>query len=344
MKRKKKKKRWLDRRSQRIQKKKNKPRHPGSAHQSKGIRAPSNLVPEPYIAKAPKVFSFRHNTEGTTEYFVDIIRQIEKKVFRQKFYLDLAEIEIVTVDAVMYILAVLYNIKHNRQMRYSFGGNFPEANDARQVFMDSGFVNYVSTKKAVMPKARDNVQILTGKQTDSLTAKKICDFVNLHFGTDYRFTIDLYQTLIELMSNTVHHAYDEKSLMVPSWYIYAVENGEVIQFSFLDTGAGIPNTVKRKFIEKIPLATSDSSLIYSSFLGESRTETGLYNRGHGLPALREKIICGKLQNFYVCSGTGMCYSELTDEGIALKKREHNQKIYGTIYQFEIKNERKCYVD
>ena len=137
------------------------------------------------------------------------------------------------------------------------------------------------------------------------------------------------------MSNTVHHAYDEKGLMAPCWYLYAINKGKSILFAFIDTGNGIPSTVKRKWIEKLPLAISDSELIYSAFLGESRTETGLYNRGHGLPALYEKVKSGRLKNFYVLSGSGSCRSFETENDIIFIKENYKQKIFGTIVKFEI---------
>ncbi len=336
MDRKQKRKRWLDNRSKKIQRNKNKKTHSGSGKQEQNNN--NYQSKETYIAKAPEVFSFTENTEETIQYFVDIITQVKKKIFKQRFYINASDVSTITTDALVYILAILYNIKHNISMKYEFKGTLPQNENAKKVFMESGFLNYVHTKRIITPtKADDKIQIITGKNTNSSVAKNICDFVRSRFNKDYKFTIDLYKTLIELMSNTVHHAYDEKGLMAPCWYLYAIDKGDSILFAFIDTGNGIPSTVKRKWIEKVPFAISDAELIYSAFLGESRTETGMYNRGHGLPALYEKVKSGRLKNFYVLSGSGSCRSSKSENGIKFIKENYKQKIFGTIVKFEIAN-------
>ncbi|WP_313583318.1 ATP-binding protein [Lacrimispora sp.] len=330
---------WLDRRSRKLQKlntrkkkgiSKNRIRVPLHAGETKDI----------YIAKAPSDFSFIQNTQETISYFMDILEQMERKRQKQMFFLDVAEVTSVTTDALVYIIALLYNLKRNLLMNYSFKGNLPKEKAAEKVFLESGFLNYVKTKRAVMPKVNDKVQIISGTITDTTVAGQICDFVNSRYDRDYKFTQPLYKTLIELMSNTVHHAYNKNTITVHSWYLYAIDMGSTIQFTFIDTGEGIPNTVKRKFLEKIPFFVKDSDLIYSAFMGESRTETGLYNRGHGLPALYEKVISGKLKNFYVLSGTGCCKSVMENDTIRLEKIDYEKEIFGSIFQFEIENDKE----
>ena len=293
-----------------------------------------------YTVIAPENFSFINNTDGTARFFMDIVEQMEKKKYKQMFFIDSSKVNTVTTDALIYILAILYNIKLNVVLKYSFKGNLPTNRDAQRVYLESGFMNYVRSKRAAMPKTDNKVQILSGHRTEPEIVGKICDFVIERYQENYTFTLDLYKTLIELMSNTVHHAYNEKSKMSPNWYIYAVDLGKSIQFTFIDTGEGIPNTVKRKMIEKVPYMIEDSKLIFSAFLGESRTETGLYNRGHGLPALYEKILDGGLRNFFVFSGTGCCRSVEEGGNIYLEKKEYLQVVFGTIFQFEIKKEKE----
>lgn len=328
------KKEWLDRRCVKLQNKKRKKSgkrySPPTAIAEKEIR---NI----HYAKAPEIFSFIKNTEMTNKYFLDIIEQIKKGVYKQIFFIDSSDVKEVTIDALVYVLALLYNLKLSPQYKYGFKGNIPNEMSARRLYMESGFMNYVKTKRAVMPQVDDRVQILTGKNTDTNVAVKICDFVNLRFGKCYKFTIDLYKALIELMSNTVHHAYHDNSPMVPHWFLYAIDRGDCVQFTFIDTGEGIPNTVKRKIFEKGPFALSDSELIYSAFLGEKRTETGMYNRGHGLPALYEMVMNGKLSNFHVLSGSGCCQTKEVNGKIIFEKIEYGQEIIGTIFQFEILN-------
>lgn len=336
MKRKYKKKLWLDRRSRKIQNKKKKT---GKSQSTCGIVLEKDTTDiDVYTAKAPSIFSLVKNTEETNRYFHNIIEQMARKRYKQLFFIDSSEVKEVTTDALVYILALLYNIKLNAVAKYSFKGNLPKDKNAQKVYNESGFMNYVKTRRAVMPCPSDKVQILTGRKTDPNIAKQICDFVNQKFNTSCIFTIDLYKTLIELMSNTVHHAYNCNGIMVPYWYLYSIDKGDSIQFTFIDTGEGIPNTVKKKILERLPFGkVDDSTLIHSAFLGESRTETGLYNRGHGLPALYEKVKAGKLKEFFVLSGCGCCKSVIIDGEIELQKLDFQKEIIGTIFQFEIIN-------
>lgn len=333
-----KKKLWLDRRSRKIQASKRTKRHTQAQTGTKqdDIRAKKDV----YTAVAPENFSFINNTDSTARFFMDIVEQMEKKKYKQMFYIDSSKVNTVTTDALIYILAILYNIKLNVVLKYSFKGNLPMNREAQRVYLESGFMNYVRSKRPAMPKTDNKVQILSGHRTEPEIVGKICDFVMERYKEKYTFTFNLYKTLIELMSNTVHHAYNGKSKMSPNWYLYAVDLGNSIQFTFIDTGEGIPNTVKRKMIEKLPYMVDDSKLIHSAFLGESRTETGLYNRGHGLPALYEKILDGGLRHFYVFSGTGCCKSVEEGGKIYLEQKEYLQEVFGTIFQFEIQKEKE----
>lgn len=327
-----KKKLWLDYQSKKKAKKRRK--------KTRSITVSNNtLIKEDpligyYRAVAPKCFSFVNNTEDTIIFFFNIINQFLNKK-SQNFYIDSSYVDYVTTDALVYILAILYNLKSDSTTKYKFCGNLPTNAEAKKVYLESGFMNYVVSKKKKLPKPSNKVQILYGNKTEPDIARQICDFVNLRLEKDYIFTIDLYKTLIELMSNTVHHAYDNSSITQPYWYVYAIDTGKTIKFAFIDTGFGIPNTVKRKFYEKLPFTIKDSELIYSAFLGESRTETRLYNRGHGLPALYKLIKCHQLQNFYVLSGKGCCKYITKNGKIDVSKDDWSYEIFGTIFQFEI---------
>ena len=84
----------------------------------------------------------------------------------------------------------------------------------------------------------------------SAVAKNICDFVSSRFNKNYKFTIDLYKTLIELMSNTVHHAYDEKGLMAPCWYLYAINKHIMLVSRVLYYTALFPFLILLKMLNK----------------------------------------------------------------------------------------------
>lgn len=178
------------------------------------------------------------------------------------------------------------------------------------------------------------MQIVTGKKTDSVIASRICQFVIDKLGKDMVYTQFLYKAIIELMSNSVHHAYhDREEIMNPCWYLYAEYNNGKISFIFVDTGLGIATTVRKNFFEKMNFRANDAELIESAFLGEFRTETGKHNRGLGLPALRQYVLGGKFTAFTVLSGSGTYkYNNFINE---FETNSFINKVYGTIYVFEI---------
>lgn len=326
---------WLDARSRRMQNKKKIKGHYSGRKSSRGVKQKRDRTGYAFYATAPENFSFVSNPEETIEYFDGIISEISKKTYKRMFYIDSGEVVKVSADALIYLIAILNNLKSNLVSRYSFKGNLPSNREAEAFYVESGFLNYVKSRRIAMPEGDDRVQIISGKTTDTKLAKKVCDFVCEKFGEKKLFTLGLYKTLIELMSNTVQHAYNSKGIMVACWYLFARNANDSVQITFIDTGDGIPGTVRRKWFEKIPKMITDSELIYSAFMGESRTETKKVNRGHGLPSLYDRATKRELSDFHVLSGKGICeFVEVAGE-IVFEKRDFNKSVIGTIYQFNI---------
>lgn len=288
------------------------------------------------IAEMPSDFSFIHNTEETIAYFDSLISIIMKRIFRQKFFIDAKNVKGVTTEALIYMIAIIYNIKANKPLQYEFEGNLPITKSAKETFQKSGYLNYFKMKKLKMPDSSSRVQIVSGKNVEPETAKKICDFVIAKLGVARSQVNVLYATLIELMSNTAKHAYrDTKGGMIARWYLHALYDDNKISISFVDTGEGIPGTLKKKFFEKV-FSIQDSKLIQLSLMERGRSETGLPNRGRGLPNLFMHVEKKDISEFYVLSGCGSCiYDEESDKLIL---QEYNQRIYGTIFNFSINKE------
>ncbi|RHU86931.1 ATP-binding protein [Ruminococcus sp. OM08-7] len=286
-----------------------------------------------YVSDIPEIFSFQKNPEETIAFLNRLIRRIEKKILKQKFFINAYKVKEVTTDALIYIIAVIYNMKANRALQYSFRGNLPLAQKPKSVFERSGYLNFFKTKRLVMPECAEYVQIKSGQNVDTGIASEICDFVNRKLETESKFTKILYSTLIELMSNTAKHAYNEHNKMVGCWYIYAVCEESKVSVSFIDTGEGIPKTVKKKITEKINWKITDAELINAAFTEEGRSETGLSYRGRGLPYIYRNVRENKLNDFYVISGSGFC--KYNPEKLSIEKKTYLEPIFGTIFQFSI---------
>lgn len=328
---------WYDRRSRKLKNKKKKKgrKYVGSNFNSvykDDENEQYDYIGE-YRATAPKVFSFVDNLEETTEMFGKLLDAIKNGTYRKRFFFDASIVEDVTTDVVLYIIAVIKNIKINRLRQYTFAGNLPQNNEAARVYNESGLYKYVRSKKQELPANNSKMQIASGKKTDGVLASQICKFVMEKFGITQRNTQYVYKTIIEMMSNAVHHAYDntQEEIMYPCWYMYAEYSENKIRLIFLDTGLGIATTVKKKyFFEKY--IKKDSELIESAFMGEFRTETQKEHRGLGLPALKEYAEKGYFKSFFVLSGKG----GYKYQGNGMFSRlDIENKIYGTIYVIDL---------
>lgn len=296
-------------------------------------------IHEVFKPKAPKVLSIVDNTEETLSYFNAFFEKFRSvKSYKCIFYFNLLEVESITIDAIMYILAILRNIKGRKAFKYSFKGNNPLNKDAKQVLEKSGFFNYVNSMNPLFIPQSENIQIKSGTNSNPNAAKEVCDFIIEKTGSNKQMTYSLYEVMIELMDNTWNHAYKDTSTLTRAWYVYVEDFSDRIEFVFLDTGAGIPKTVARKVIEQVitPL-NKDSLFIKSALNGENRTVTRQSNRGNGLPHVLSTCINRDLSNMNIYSGRGLC--TIDDDG-TINNIDFKGNLEGTLFKWDIIKEKR----
>jgi anti-sigma regulatory factor (Ser/Thr protein kinase) len=91
--------------------------------------------------------------------------------------------------------------------------------------------------------------------------------------------------LIELMTNSVNHAYLNEQ-REKTWYVstnHYIDQNKV-EFCFVDNGDGIINTIV-KLKERI--LTDNEEILRKAFAGEYRSRTKLRNRGRGLIVVKD---------------------------------------------------------
>jgi hypothetical protein len=139
--------------------------------------------------------------------------------------------------------------------------------------------------------------------------------------------------IIELMTNTKQHAYNDtkRKFTTTDWYVFArhdIESNSV-RFIFLDTGEGIPSTVKKTFRETLPIiGKSETSYIQSALEGELlRTRTGKTYRGKGLPKIYSFYKEGIIKDLTIISNYGYFGSK--------RSNDINQKLNGTLFYWEL---------
>ena len=253
-------------------------------------------------------------------------------------FFNLSGVCIITSDAVMYLISIIRNLKRFQGLQIVCKGNVPYDESARNYLAKTGFYNYVTATKALNDKHDDNiVKILTGKNTDSNIAAKVCDFVRAKFDTASIQTKWLYRSIIEMMTNTFQHAYNGLGInndMSSNWYLYVENQQDCIRFVFLDTGVGIPATIKKNYAERIAsfINHDDATYIASALKGDFRTSTGQTYRGKGLPALYEDVLTINNSGLMVLSGKGQC--TIQNDG---EINEINSKLplKGTLFSWQL---------
>jgi len=230
--------------------------------------------------------------------------------------IDTKSVKNITIDALLYLLAITNALK-SMAIDFDIRGELPRDPVARKLFIDSGFLNYAKPGSAEIKRQGDCVQIDCGQNVDPLIARSLCVFTMEKLGLARTKTRSLYDIVIEIITNTIQHAYD-RSPEHDKWFAYAryVEEDDAVEYSILDSGLGIPFTVKKTLREKLEGVvekfgvklwahdSGDSALIQSALDGKLRTETGLAYRGKGMPIIKKYQEDGYISDLTIVSNRG----------------------------------------
>lgn len=294
---------------------------------------------------APRVLSLLENREETLQFFEQAINKIKDCKKNGELYFNLHNVEEITIDAVMYITALVNSQKRARAFGISFSGNRPKGARARSLMSRSGFFDFVYSNDVRDIEQDDrNIRISSGKDVDGALASRICDFVCGSLVEDLVATKGLYKIIMELMTNTKQHAYNGYPASAgDSWYVFAEDVGGSVKIVFLDTGDGIPKTIRKTLGENLSAVIADvgwavekkdAGYIASALRGESRTETKEKHRGKGLPEICESVCNGHITGLSILSGLGMC--RVMDTGEIIEENL-STPFYGTLFMWDVKN-------
>lgn len=296
-----------------------------------------NVKSRKYEFHAPLNFSLVSNPEETVAFFNNIIQFIStKKNFGKSIFIDISQISHLTNDALMYLLALVNNLDNNFKNRCSFSGNVPNDKKVRKLFVESGFYQFVRHQGDThLIRNNDTVQIMSGENCNTELAKRLCNFVCEKAHIDKKKCGFLYNIIIELMSNTHRHAYpDGQNILHTRWYCFAEFDGnQTISISFMDTGAGIPSTVRKNFLEQIDILRikGEYSYVVSALKGEFRTSTRKNNRGKGLPKIREYCLAGKIKDMHILANK----ADVIMQGEKYISKDLSFSFCGTLYYWDI---------
>ncbi|MCM1023462.1 MAG: hypothetical protein NC395_05320 [Prevotella sp.] len=302
----------------------------------------NKFKPKTFTVVAPSILSLIKNREETEAFFSKIIDIYNKRLNKgyasnDCIYLNFENISEITTDSLIYLIAITTNLPPKVWYKLHIGYSLPHNNEARQVFFDSGFINYVHKKNPTSYKpTKPTIQIISGDKVNPRQVADIIEFIKLYCTyTEYTLR-NIYTILIEIMTNKVQHAYKNTDYFVlPKWYLY-IDVEDKVNITILDIGEGIPSTISRRLFKDMIYtfySNTESLLLSSALDGELRTETKQPYRGKGLPHIVECYENKYIDSLYLISGKGSVYLNRNDN--KRKLHDSDENLLGTLFHFKI---------
>ena len=278
--------------------------------------------------ETPNIFDITKNTDAVLSFFDDVKKYIEQSI---PIKIITKGIKNLSVNTLLYLIAIMQDAKAH-DIAYHVEGDLPKDETCKKIFQSSGFFKYVRSRVPTLQVTDDSVlHINSGNKHEPQNIKHLCQFIQNKLDLTKKETRYIFTAITELMQNTIGHAYPCKSRK-DSWFLFAKfdEGADSIDIAFLDTGVGIPTTVRKNFVELVEklVIKTDNHLIMSALNGDFRTQTNLKSRGKGLPSIYQRFKEGRFTNFTLISNYGYIYNETS------KKLSH--KLMGTLYSWRIK--------
>lgn len=288
---------------------------------------------KPYTSLVPSFFSIVNNANETIHYFNCLINHIFRDPAIQKVCFDFSQVEKMTIDALMYLLAILKFLRCKVEV---YSGNIPVQSEPRELFLQSGFLKRISRHKVdVIPNGRFYMCI--GNLADGIETKQVCDYLAEHSAARRETTHFIYDMLMELEVNTADHAYktNANSIFHENWLLAVEDKSDKFSFTFLDVGVGICKTIYKRWHERLNLGKAQYEYLLSAFNGMLlRSETKLKHRGRGLPKIKRYSTEKKIDNFTVITNQAICYADPESEQ-GISGRRISESLSGAVYYWEV---------
>lgn len=263
------------------------------------------------IITAPVALSLVYEAEEFSDFLGQLLGALRRD---DDIFVDLSGVEEISQGAVMALIAALESSRVSSRSG-DIEGSWPTSDKANKLLVASGFADYVNRGRSRTPPSADFYPITSGTLAETRTAKSITEFYMSHVQGE----IDpvqrsrIYGSIIECMTNTLHHAYSGPRNQVNRWWVMAHHDQarQCVQISFFDQGMGIPTTVAKRYLESMVsrAATTDSTwtreleckVLKSAMNGEQRTSTRKKHRGKGLLWIYDSQRAGHIASLRVIS-------------------------------------------
>lgn len=261
---------------------------------------------KPINKEAPKNFSFIDNTNEMIGYLNDCKNTLHKD---KKITIDISQIETISTDAIALLVACVNdNAFSGKYGQYI--GNAPQKRELTKLFVESGFYQYVQPADNRLKHLNNTDDNLLHResnyQVQSELAKKVCQLGTQYvLKTDRSFS-ELYEMLIEAMSNTHNHANKQKK-GATKWWLYAYNSPEnKTCYSFVDLGVGIFDSAPvaiYKQVARFLNIVHNADLVPDLLAGKigTREKKDKSIRGKGIPQIARNSESEKIGRAYIIS-------------------------------------------
>jgi hypothetical protein len=266
--------------------------------------------------------------------FFHQIRQLTKS---RNVFVDLAEVTVMTPDAIAGLLAT---INHNDRGRGLISGNVPRNQAAHKMLNGSGFREYVRSNDPSLFRATLGKIQKRSKSRDTLqtrfhqsVAGELIEFATKMLTGAPKHHGPSYSIFCEAMLNTMNHASPNDSDDEPWWAsVYFDESRTRACFTFIDQGRGIFKSHRltaRLNVLKHLTILSHAEILQRLFQGSIPSTTGLPGRGNGIPGMYNHSKAGRISSFTLLT------NDVVGEAETETYRMLKNSFRGTIIYWEV---------
>ncbi len=286
------------------------------------------------VVRAPSRFCLRGRNEAGVEFLNALLEQLSAK---KHIYVDVSTVREIDLEAAVSLFAVL---KRFTKAGLNFGGNYPRRKRVTEWMLRSGVlralnVRYIGLDASRFTSKNGFFRTSGVRPAEDLSARSIED-ASLHVWGEVRRCTQVHNALIELMTNTSHHASSASDERTEWWLcVEHVEGEKRSRFCVLDLGIGIIESLRRRddwrqTVSKLTEPISKRELLTRILNGRIRRSNLPHDhRGQGLFSLKESMDFGAFANLFLLS------NNLVVDDPSLTAHKIQTEFSGTIVSFEI---------
>lgn len=292
------------------------------------------------IIISPENLSFIDNTEECLT-FINKIRDesCAFESFKGKFIqISLQNVKLFDV-AIIYILTAIFDELSYKKI--SLRGKLPADENVKKLFIDSGFLNYMTDIKGRKYKFSSNSELMVFEKGHD----KLSDKDNVRLGNKIKKVMKyltskerhyppLKTIILEMCGNSIEHA----DTITNYWILGLAYKNDRVIFTAIDLGKGILETLRKKLgVSFIDFVTRQNELdvLKGAFVKKYGSKTGEENRNKGLPSIKEIFDENKISNLIVVTNNVILqYNQMGKSRVL----DENKNFNGTFYQWELQKQ------